>query len=59
MAQAHAYVQGRSDVHPDDVKAVAVVTLAHRLMLETKAKYSGVTKQQVVTDILGEVKVPV
>ncbi len=59
MAQAHAHVAGRASVQPDDVKALAVSTLAHRLILETKAKYSGVTKQSVVTDILAAVNVPV
>ena len=59
MAQAHAHVAGRASVQPDDVKALAVSTLAHRLILETKAKYSGVTKQSVVNDILAAVNVPV
>jgi len=59
MAQAHAFVCGRAAVHPDDVKALAVQTLAHRLMLETKAKYSGVTKEHVILEILEKVKVPV
>ncbi|MBI3724843.1 MoxR family ATPase, partial [bacterium] len=59
MAQAHAHMEGRASVLPDDVKLVAVETLAHRLILETKAKYSGVTKEAVVRDILAKVKVPV
>jgi len=59
MAQAHALVDGRDAVLPDDVKAVAVPTLAHRLILETKAKYSGVTKEAVVADVLRQVEVPV
>jgi MoxR-like ATPase len=59
MAQAHAYLDGRSSVRPDDVKAVAIETLAHRLILETKAKYSGVTKETVVRELLAKAKVPV
>ncbi len=59
MAQAWAALEGRDAVLPDDVKAVAVRTLAHRLALETKAKYSGVTKEQVVQRILEQVEVPV
>lgn len=59
MAQANAFLDGRASVLPDDVKAVAVNVLAHRIMLETKAKYSGVTKRDVVDDILQGVSVPV
>jgi MoxR-like ATPase len=59
MAQAHAYLDGRSSVRPDDVKAVAIETLAHRLILETKAKYSGVTKETIVRELLAKAKVPV
>ncbi|MFW5857998.1 MAG: AAA family ATPase [Planctomycetota bacterium] len=59
MSQAWAYVEGRTAVSPDDVKAVAVETLAHRLALETKTKYSGGTRESVVRDLLAGVKVPV
>jgi MoxR-like ATPase len=59
MAQARAFLQGRGAVTPDDVKAVAVETLAHRVLLETKAKYSGVTKETVIKELLERTKVPV
>ncbi|MDC3379480.1 MoxR family ATPase, partial [Planctomycetota bacterium] len=59
MAQAHAFLAGREATLPDDVKAVAVPCLAHRLVLETKAKYSGVTKEGLVAEVLERVKVPV
>ena len=59
MAQARAFIQDRSSATPDDVKAVAVETLAHRVILETKAKYSGVTKETVVKELLERTKVPV
>jgi MoxR-like ATPase len=59
MAQANAFRCGRDAVQPDDVKAVAVVTLAHRLALETKARYSGVTRDGIVRELLERVAVPV
>jgi MoxR-like ATPase len=59
MAQGWAAVQGRDAVLPDDVKAVAKKTLAHRVVLETKAKYSGVDKEQLIDELLQQVKVPV
>jgi MoxR-like ATPase len=57
--QSHAFVQGREYTIPEDVKAVAVPTLAHRLALDTKAKYSGVMKEDVVREILDKVPVGV
>jgi len=57
--QARALVSGRDYVIPEDAKAVAVPTLAHRLALDTKAKYSGVQKEDVVREILGRVPVGV
>ena len=59
MARAWAYLNGRDAVQPDDVKAVAVETLAHRLILETKAKYSGTTRAAIVKEIVAKVRVPV
>ncbi len=57
--QFHALVQGREYVIPEDVKAVAIPTLAHRLSLDTKSKYSGVVKEDVVREILDKVPVGV
>jgi MoxR-like ATPase len=57
IAQSRAFVQGRDYVVPEDVKAVAIATLAHRLALDTKAKYSGVLKEDIVRGILEEAPV--
>ena len=59
IAQAHAFIEDRDYVTPDDVKKVATPVLAHRLVLESKARYSGVTGEDVVHEILNEVKAPV
>jgi MoxR-like ATPase len=59
MTQARAFVTGRDYAIPEDVKAVAVPVLAHRLALDTKAKYAGVQKEDVVREILGAVPVGV
>ena len=57
-ARARALMLGRAYVTPDDVKTVAVVTMAHRLILDSKAKYAGVHKETIWHDILDTVKVP-
>jgi MoxR-like ATPase len=57
MTQARAFLDGRDYAVPEDVKAVAVPTLAHRLGLDTKAKYAGVLKEDIVRELLGSVPV--
>jgi len=59
MTQARAFLTGRDHAIPEDVKSVAVAVLAHRLALDTKAKYSGVQKEDVVREILDAVPVVV
>jgi MoxR-like ATPase len=58
-AQARALLRGRDYAVPEDVKVEAVPVLAHRLGLETKARYAGVSKESVVQDVLAAVPVPV
>ncbi len=57
-AQASAFSQGRDYVIPDDVQRLARHVLPHRVMLTSKAKYGGITKSNVIEDIIGQVKVP-
>ena len=57
-AQARALLEGRGFVVPEDVKAEAVPVLAHRLGLETKARYTGVAKEDVVREVLDATPVP-
>ena len=58
-AQARAFLSARDYTIPEDVKAVAVCTLAHRLALDTKAKYAGTAKEDVVREVLDRVVVEV
>ena len=59
MAQALALVQGRDFVAPDHIRDMAVSVLAHRLSLDPAAKFSGLSAQDVVGDLLKSVVVPV
>jgi MoxR-like ATPase len=58
MARARALVEGRDFVLPEDVKGLAVYVLAHRLVLDTRAKYAGADKRGVVEEIVKSVPVP-
>ena len=59
MAQSRAFVSGRDYAIPEDVKATAMQSLPHRLALDTKAKYSGLAKEDVLREILDRVPVGV
>ena len=57
-ARAWAWLTGRDFVTPDDVKALAHATLAHRLGLRPEAELEGVDVAQVLASALGSVPVP-
>jgi MoxR-like ATPase len=59
VAKARALADGRSYLEPDDVKAVAVPVLAHRLILAPEARSSGLTGEQIVRETLDKTPVPV
>ncbi|MEW5850530.1 MAG: MoxR family ATPase [Myxococcota bacterium] len=58
ICRARALFHGRDYVLPEDLKALAVSVLAHRLVLDTRARYSGADRKQLIVDILGSVPVP-
>lgn len=57
-SRARAFLQGRDYCEPDDVKALARVTLAHRISLDVKSRYAGTTAAEVIEEILAETEVP-
>ncbi|MEU3188939.1 MoxR family ATPase [Streptomyces sp. NPDC006923] len=57
-ARAWAWLTGRDYVIPDDVKALALPTLRHRVQLRPEAEMEGVTADSVITAILAHVPVP-
>ena len=59
VAKARALADGRGYLEPDDVKAVAVPVLAHRLILAPEARSTGLTGEQIVQETLDKTPVPV
>ena len=59
VAKARALAAARSFLEPDDVKAVAVPVLAHRLILAPEARSSGLTGERIVQETLEKTPVPV
>ncbi|RLG81483.1 MAG: magnesium chelatase [Thermoprotei archaeon] len=58
LARAWAYLEGRNYVIPDDVKAVALPVLVHRIILRPEYEIEGVTAAKAVGEVLARVPVP-
>jgi len=59
VAKARALADGREYVLPDDVKAVAVPVLAHRLILGPEARAGGLSAADLVAESVEHTPVPV
>ncbi|HMP83632.1 MAG TPA: MoxR family ATPase, partial [Verrucomicrobiota bacterium] len=57
-AQALALFDGLDFVTPEQIQELAVPVIAHRLVMEPQARFSGLSSRGVVEDVLKKVKVP-
>lgn len=58
MAKAHAFINGREYLVPEDVSEVFIDVTAHRIVLSQKAKMSRIKEEDILTNILEVVKKP-
>ncbi|MBI4412401.1 MAG: MoxR family ATPase [Deltaproteobacteria bacterium] len=58
IAKAHAFMQGRGFVVPQDVKTMAFDVLRHRIILTFEAEAEGLSTDDVLKKILDQVEVP-
>lgn len=58
-AQASAFTQERDYVTPDDILWMAPYVLPHRLLLTSQSHYAGLTKKQIMEEIISLIKIPV
>jgi len=57
--RALAFISGREYVLPDDVRKLAVCTLAHRLILKSEAVMQEKNQNSVLLEVLNSIRVPV
>ncbi len=57
-SRAHAWLEGRDYVSPEDIQAVAHDVLRHRILLTFEAEAEGISSDHVVSEILNHVAVP-
>jgi MoxR-like ATPase len=56
--QAIALMDGRDFVVPENVQEIAVPVIAHRIVVDPQARFSGVTAKAIVEDIIKKIPVP-
>jgi MoxR-like ATPase len=57
-AQALALFEGGDFVAPEQIQTLAVPVIAHRLVLEPQARFSGLTARGVVEEVIRKMRVP-
>jgi MoxR-like ATPase len=57
-ARAHAFMQGRGYVTPQDVKSIAPDVLRHRIIVSYEAEAEELTSEDIIEKILSEIPVP-
>jgi MoxR-like ATPase len=57
-ARTYAAINGRDFITPDDIKAMALPVLEHRLILRPEFEIEGLTVKEVVAEILRNIAVP-
>ena len=57
-AKAHAFLEGRGYVTPDDIKSVAMDVLRHRIIVTYEAEAEEISSEEVITRVLQAVEVP-
>ena len=57
-AKAYAYLQNRAYVLPEDVRAICMDVMRHRIGLSYQAEAENITQESIVNQILNKVQVP-
>ncbi len=57
-SKAYAFIKGRGYVIPEDVRAVCLDVMRHRIGLSYEAEAENVTTEEIINEILNKVEVP-
>ena len=57
-SKALAFIKRRGYVIPEDVRAVCLDVLRHRIGITYEAEAEDITQEQIITEILNKVEVP-
>ncbi len=57
-ARAHAFLQHRAYISPEDIRSIAMDVMRHRVAVTYEAEAEEVTSEEIVQRILDTVEVP-
>jgi len=57
-ARAHAWLQGRDYVGPEDIQTMAYDVLRHRIILSYEAEAEGITPDNIISELIARIPVP-
>ena len=57
-SKAFAAIQGRDFVIPEDIKAVIVPVLIHRIYITPEKEMEGISEAQIISEIINSVSIP-
>ena len=57
-ARAHAWLNGRDYVAPEDIQTMALDVLRHRLILSYEAEAEGITSERIVQELIARIAIP-
>jgi len=57
-AKAHAFLKGRGYVTPEDIKAIGMDVLRHRVIVTYEAEAEGITSEDIVKKVFDHIEVP-
>jgi MoxR-like ATPase len=57
-AKAHAFIKGRGYVTPEDIKAIGMDVLRHRVIVTYEAEAEEITSEDIVKKVFDEIEVP-
>nr|MBC8473970.1 ATPase [Candidatus Omnitrophota bacterium] len=57
-SRAHAFIRGRGYVTPEDIKAVGMDVMRHRVIVTYEAEAEEMTSEDVVKRVFDEIEVP-
>lgn len=58
-AKSYAYIQNRDYVIPDDIQYLAPFVLAHRIILNSEARFQGISSDVVIKELLEKISIPI
>ncbi len=58
VAKTHAFLRNRGYVTPEDVRAIGMDVMRHRILVTYEAEAEEITSEEIIKDVLNKIEVP-